>query len=471
MCDPEVNAASTALAKVQNPDRLAALLKTELLDSACEAAFDRLTRLASRLVHAPVTLVSLVDARRQFFKSHVGLREPWASRRETPLTHAFCKHVVDSGKPLIIEDARRETLVAGNPAIEELGILSYAGVPLTTPEGHTLGSFCAIDDHPRRWTDEEIEILHDLGLSVMTEIELRLAERAARREIAAREHAEAKLQSTLRKLENAYEREKRIATSLQECLLLLPPEGGFAGLEVEVLYEPFSDEAEVGGDFFDAYPLEGGWVVLVVGDASGKGLASAARTAEVKYALRAYLRAYKEPDLARTLARLNRFVCEARDRDGRVHDGFVSLSLAVTNPATGETLVGRAGADPPLLLRAERGRIATEALSPEGPVLGINPAGQFGVLACRLAPGDMLFLFTDGLTEARRGHGPLLGYEGVEGMVRELAGGAARPAPLKRLAEAIVGSARAFARGPLTDDVCLLLARRGGDTPDLAVHR
>src|SRR5690242_14516311 len=90
---------------IQNPARLAVLHRLELLDSPTEAAFDRLTSLASRIVKAPVSLVSLVDADRQFFKSFVGLAEPWASRRETPITHAFCQHVVAQNAPLIVKDA------------------------------------------------------------------------------------------------------------------------------------------------------------------------------------------------------------------------------------------------------------------------------------------------------------------------------------------------------------------------------
>src|SRR5687767_12153776 len=91
--------------------RLEALRQTGLLDSSPEPSFDRLTRLSSKFLNAPVALVSLVDAHRQFFKSSLGLPEPWASRRETPLSHSFCQHVVTSREPLVIEDARVHPLV------------------------------------------------------------------------------------------------------------------------------------------------------------------------------------------------------------------------------------------------------------------------------------------------------------------------------------------------------------------------
>jgi formate hydrogenlyase transcriptional activator len=155
---------------IQNAARLAALRRTALLDSPPEEAFDRLTRLARSVLHVSASYVSLVDGERQFFKSAVGLSEPWASSRQTPLTHSFCKHAVESGEPFVVSDARENPLVRDNRAVSELGIVAYAGIPLTTPEGHTLGAFCVVDAQPRVWKDEEVEVLRSLAASVMTEI-------------------------------------------------------------------------------------------------------------------------------------------------------------------------------------------------------------------------------------------------------------------------------------------------------------
>ena len=135
----------------------------------------------------PVALVSLVDDRRQFFKSQTGLPEPWASARETPLSHSFCRYVVASRQPLIVSDARAESALAANPAIHELGVVAYAGVPLTSTDGHTLGSFCAIDTKPRAWTPDEVEIITHLGALVMTEIELKRALHDSEQRTAAAE--------------------------------------------------------------------------------------------------------------------------------------------------------------------------------------------------------------------------------------------------------------------------------------------
>ena len=108
------------------------------------------------------------------------------------------------------------------------------------------------------------------------------------------------------RLAQAYAQERQIAATFQRALLPEIAEDAFPGLAVATLYEAAWAEAQVGGDFFDAFALDGGRVALVVGDVSGKGLAAAAHTAEVKYALRAFLRETPPPD--RALSRLNAFI-------------------------------------------------------------------------------------------------------------------------------------------------------------------
>ncbi len=155
------------------PDRLAALQRLRLLDSEAELTFDRVSRLAARLLNAPVALLSLVDDRRQFFKSAIGLEGPAAEARETPLSHSFCQHVVTSGAPLIVEDARSHPTVCDNLAIPDLGVAAYLGIPVCDPDGYVLGSFCVIDGHSRPWSEADINLLQDLAALIMTEIALR----------------------------------------------------------------------------------------------------------------------------------------------------------------------------------------------------------------------------------------------------------------------------------------------------------
>jgi GAF domain-containing protein len=159
-------------AAVQDPARISALRDTRLLDSAPDPSFDRHVRLAAELLNAPIALVSLVDEDRQFLKSCIGIEEPLATDRETPLSHSFCQHAVAQRQPLIVEDAREHPVLKHNPAVEESGTIAYAGVPLIDGAGHALGTLCVIDSRPRQWTKHQVELLADLAASVVSEITL-----------------------------------------------------------------------------------------------------------------------------------------------------------------------------------------------------------------------------------------------------------------------------------------------------------
>jgi two-component system cell cycle sensor histidine kinase/response regulator CckA len=160
---------------IRDPERLALLRRTRLLDAPPEPAFDRLTRLASRLVNAPIALVTLIDEDRQFFLSCVGLPEPLTVARQTPLSYSLCKHLVATDEPLIISDLRVHPVLRDDATLQSFGILAYAGIPLRTATGHVLGSFCVLDVVPRDWTQEQIEMLTTLANSAISEIELRSA--------------------------------------------------------------------------------------------------------------------------------------------------------------------------------------------------------------------------------------------------------------------------------------------------------
>jgi hypothetical protein len=161
-----------AAAVARDPERLGALEETGLLDSDVDPAFDRHARLAAQVLNAPVALVSLVTADRQFFKSCLGLPEPWASQRGAPLSHSFCQHAVASREPLIVDDAREHAVLRDNPAIRDMGVVAYAGIPLIDAEGNALGTLCVIDSQPRHWTTHQVQLLTDLAVSVVTEITL-----------------------------------------------------------------------------------------------------------------------------------------------------------------------------------------------------------------------------------------------------------------------------------------------------------
>jgi GAF domain-containing protein len=156
-------------AVLNDKDRLRALLDLALIDADEETVFNRLTHLASRIVGAPISVMSMVGDEYQFFKSAVGVGD----LKSTPLSHAFCKHVVADSAPLIVDDARNHPVLHDNGSIKDLNIIGYLGFPLKIASGKTLGSFCVIDNQPRQWTAAEVDIMRELAEVVKYEIEVR----------------------------------------------------------------------------------------------------------------------------------------------------------------------------------------------------------------------------------------------------------------------------------------------------------
>jgi PAS domain S-box-containing protein len=163
---------SSPMSLLADAGRLVALQQTNLLDTAAEEAFDRLARLAARLLTAPIALVTLVDADRLFLKACLGLPEPWASARQLPLSHSLCQRLLATGQPLVLSDVHADPLARGNQAVAEFGVAAYLGIPLQFA-GQVVGSLCVADRQPRGWTEEDVAVLADVAGLVLTEIELR----------------------------------------------------------------------------------------------------------------------------------------------------------------------------------------------------------------------------------------------------------------------------------------------------------
>lgn len=153
----------------EEEERLQALRSYQILDTPAERAFDELTRLASRICGTPVALVTLIDERRQWFKSRIGLDLP-----ETPREQAFCAHAILDDGPFIVSDAHDDRRFAGNPLVTGApNVRFYAGIPLQTDEGYKLGTLCVIDHRPRELSGEQREALGVLARQVVALIEMR----------------------------------------------------------------------------------------------------------------------------------------------------------------------------------------------------------------------------------------------------------------------------------------------------------
>lgn len=167
-------------------DRLRSLRSYKILDTKPEERFDELTQLAAIICGVPISLITLIDADRQWFKSKVGLEID-----ETPRAQAFCTHAIMQPTMFEVEDATTDERFASNPLVTgDPHIRFYAGAPLATPDGHLLGTMCVIDRKPRTLTAEQKKALEILSRLVIANMELRSDLQELRDALAAREAAE-----------------------------------------------------------------------------------------------------------------------------------------------------------------------------------------------------------------------------------------------------------------------------------------
>jgi sigma-B regulation protein RsbU (phosphoserine phosphatase) len=271
-------------------------------------------------------------------------------------------------------------------------------------------------------------MLSDLAAIVMDELELRLAaRRAIERESELREQAE------------------QMARALQESVLpaRLP---AVPGVELATLYLP-ANRAEVTGDFYDVFAVDGAWA-LVVGDVSGKGAAAAAVTALARNAIRTAFLASSSP--ATVLATLNRAMFVGLGEELPAH--HCTALIGVLRPASGGFSLTLASAGHPPALLARPGLDAIELDGSGGPPVGWHDDPQFVESQHRLGTGDALVFYTDGLSEARTPDG-FLGSDAIRAEVHA-AGAVPAPALAEHLAHVLTAEGV-----EVRDDAAALIAR------------
>ena len=396
--------------------RLAAVRASGLLDSGPEEAFDRLSRLAASLLDAPLAFVTVVDDRRSYWKSCIGLDPAEFPDRELPVEESLCQHGVGAPEAFVVGDTRADPRTRDLAPVVSMGVNAWASVPVVSPEGLHLGSFCVGDLRPRAWTADELRTLETLADAVSGEIALR----------------------------DSVARANAFAASIQEGLL--PPDlPAVPGFDLAARHRPAGDGGALVGDFYDVFESSSGCWHVLMGDVLGHGVEAAKLAAQARYDVRAAAGGGTSP--SDVLERVNTAMLARADLDDR----FMS-AVFVTLAGPGEPLtLANAGHPPPLLVDLD-GSVAP--VPTQGALLACVASPNLRDAAVGLAPGATLVLYTDGVTEAGAGANRL-GEQGLIEVVRAHA-----HEDVAQLASHVEHAAANLAGPEPADDAAVLVVRR-----------
>ncbi|MGW2225508.1 PP2C family protein-serine/threonine phosphatase [Streptomyces formicae] len=426
--------------------RIEAVRRYDILGTPPDGAFDRIAALAARLFGAPMATVTIVDTDRVWFKAAYGLDGVTQAGRDACLSTS----AVLRGTPLVIRDTHRAPLARAHPMVTgPAGVRFYAAAPITTADGYRIGAVDVLDTRPRRITPERTAALTDLAALVMDQLELRLsALRMLRKERELLEAAHAARE----RAEQDRTRTAEFAAALQSTLL--PPAlPQVPGLQAACHYATASVH-DVGGDFYDVFPLGADRWAFCLGDVSGRGTTAAALTLLIRHTLRAT--APLEPDPRTVLETLNTALLPDRAADERLCT-LVFGTLA-PNSAGGFTITLAGGGHPPAyhLRPARRGR------RPRAEPVELTGSMLLGALAeapsvsrtLHLAPGEAFLLYSDGLISSRTSHGARFDEESLAAHLTHHAATSTAPGAAA-IIDDLTTLLATFPEGP-ADDVALL---------------
>jgi sigma-B regulation protein RsbU (phosphoserine phosphatase) len=366
--------------------RMHDLRSLDLLDTPAEDRFDRVTRLAAEFFQVPIAYVAFIDNDRQWFKSRYGL-----CPAETSRAISFCQYTITRDEPFVMPDAREHPIGRDHPmVVGEPFIRFYAGIPLTGPRGHKIGTFCLVDLQPREFGHAQVARL--TTFAAIVEREMNLGQII---------HTQNELLNTRAKLVETQEKlDRELSDAARYIRRMLPPPLTGA----ETLDWQFHPSTHLGGDGLGYRSINDDQLAFYVLDITGHGLGSALLAVTVLEFLRSQIpRDFDFSKPAQVIERLNR-TFQMKDHAGK----FFSVWYGVySRPARTITYVN-AGHPPALLLSRKNGAPQVVRTPPGGPVLGVLPKIHAPEITVPFPPGSEIYLFTDGLYELldpEGGHG------------------------------------------------------------------
>jgi PAS domain S-box-containing protein len=380
---------------------------------------ERVVREAAGAVGADAAILALRQGEMWEVDQAHGLPEGLVGARLTEAEVNSLRILRSTRAPLVLAHAEDDPRL-NQQALRQWGIRSLLMIPLLARE-EVIGALAfAYIRSVHEFTAPQLDFAAKLGASLSLSVENALL----------------------------YQAERRINETLQEALRTVP--GSVAGVRYGHLYRSASEEAHVGGDFYDLFALEEGRVGLLVGDVAGHGIQAATTASLVRETVRAY--ALDEADPAQVVAKTNRALL-LRFSASR----FTTLLFASLETRTGRLWFSSAG-HPPALLR--RGSGLVERLRAPGPPVGVFDDASYEGRDVQLSPGDTLLLYTDGVIEARR-EKEIFGEKRLAVLVAK-----APRATAELLPEVVLEEVREFASGDFSDDIALLAVGLRSSPPD-----
>jgi len=414
----------------QSTDRLKALLaistslsRTLELDPLLEQITETLLK---EFRQADRVFLILLDESGKAIPKATKARRPGLD--ETRFSRTIVKKAVDSLKSYLSEDASSDASLGPAASIAEFRIRSVMCVPLVSPEGKALGAIqMDTQDRAKKFQPDDLNLL-----TIVANLAAVAVEKA----------------NLLVAMLNREKERKEIELARAVQLGFLPQ--SFPEVAEYEFYSHYSPAQSIGGDYYDYIHLPNGRLAIVIGDVAGKGVPAALLVAKLSSEVRYCLLTEVEP--AKAMQLLNDQMIR-----GGLGDRFVTLTTVILDPKKHTLAIVNAGHMAPRLLCAASGELS-DAISNEktGLPLGVMPEFEYESVALNLEPGDMLTIFTDGVTDSMNPAGELFGSEGVDRFMAPDDATEAIAFP-KRVGERMVQAVRRHANGrPQNDDIALI---------------